>query len=106
LVGESYISNDNQHQKNERAYASRGPDSITELVVNGRKAKKKIVQFVAIFHLLKHGKPMTNFESMGDLFDFLRVHHMPKEHWTNSIGWGMVSAMHNVILKHIVLLVQ
>jgi hypothetical protein len=32
-----------------------------ELVLNGRKAKKKKnVQFVATFHLLRHGKPMTH----------------------------------------------
>jgi hypothetical protein len=32
-----------------------------ELVLNGRKEKKKKnVQFVATFHLLRHGKPMTH----------------------------------------------
>ncbi len=77
-------------------------------MVNGRKAKKKkqIGQFVAIFHLLKHGEPMTDFEHIKYLFDFLKIHHMPKKQWTNSIGWGMATAMHNVILKHIMLLVQ
>ncbi len=30
-----------------------------ESVLNGRKAKKKNVQFMATFHLLRHGKPMT-----------------------------------------------
>ncbi len=70
-------------------------------MVNGGKVekKKKIVQFVPIFHLLKHGKPMTNFEHMGGLFDFLNVHHMPGKHWTNLASWGMAIAMHNVILK-------
>jgi hypothetical protein len=70
LVGEFYISNDWQHQRNERAYVNRGLDFIVELVVNGGKAKKrkKIVHFVAIFHLLEHGKPMTNFEHMKGLF--------------------------------------
>ncbi len=38
LAGESYINNDWQHQRNERAYASRGPNFIVELVVNGGKA--------------------------------------------------------------------
>jgi len=33
------------------------------------------------FHLLEHGKPMTNFEHMKGLFDFLKVHHTPKRHW-------------------------
>jgi hypothetical protein len=35
---------------------------------------------VAIFHLLKHGRPMTDFEHMRYLFDFLKVNHMPKKH--------------------------
>jgi hypothetical protein len=61
---------------------------------------------VAIFHLLKHGKPMIDFEHMKGLFDFLKVHHMPRKHSTYSTSWGMVVAMHNVILKQIMLLVQ
>jgi len=61
---------------------------------------------VAIFHLLKHGKPMTNFEHMKGLFNFLKIHHMLRKHWTNSIGWGMATTMDNVILKQTMLLVQ
>jgi hypothetical protein len=41
LVGDYYISNDNQHQKNERVHVNQGPYSIVELVVNGRKAEKE-----------------------------------------------------------------
>ncbi len=74
-------------------------------MVSGRKVKKKkkIVQFVAFFHLLKHGRPMTDVEHMKVLFDFLKIHHIPKKH---SIGWGMATTMHNVILKHTMLVVQ
>jgi len=39
-----------------------------------------------IFHLLKHGKFMIDFEHMKDLFDFLKVHHTPRKYWTNSSG--------------------
>jgi hypothetical protein len=86
LPGESYINNDSQHQRNERAYVSSSSNSIAKLVVNGRKARKRktFVQFVAIFHLLKHGRPMTNFEHMKTMFHFLKVHHTPRKHWTNS----------------------
>jgi len=35
-----------------------------EMVVNGRKVEKKNIQFVAIFHLLKYGKLMTNLEHL------------------------------------------
>jgi hypothetical protein len=53
LASESYINNDNQHQRNEKAYVNQGPDFIAKLVFNGGKEEKrnKFVQFVAIFHL-------------------------------------------------------
>jgi hypothetical protein len=71
------------------------------MVVNGRKVlkNKKIVQFVAIFHLLKHGKPITNFEHMKVMFDFLNIHHTPRKHCTYSSGWEMATTLHNVVLK-------
>jgi hypothetical protein len=40
LVGDYYVNNDNQHQKNERVH-NQGSYSIVELVVNGRKVEKK-----------------------------------------------------------------
>ncbi len=54
----------------------------------------------------KHGGPMTEFEHMKGLFDSLEIHHTPKKHSRNSSGWEMAIAMHNVILKRIVLLLQ
>jgi hypothetical protein len=51
------------------------------------------------FHLLKNGKPRTNFESLKELFKFLKLSNVPKKHWKNSSGWGMVKAMHNTILN-------
>jgi len=53
LANESYINNDNQHQRNERAYVNQGPYFIAKLVFNGGKEEKinKFVQFVAIFHM-------------------------------------------------------
>ncbi len=68
--------------KKKGVHVSQGPHLIAKLVVNERKAKKKekIVQFVIIFHLLKDGRPMTNFEHMKGLFDFLKVHHIANKH--------------------------
>jgi len=40
LVGDYYINNDNQHQKNERVH-NQGSYSIVESVVNGIKVEKK-----------------------------------------------------------------
>jgi hypothetical protein len=58
------------------------------------------------FHMLEHGGPMTKFEHMRGLFNSLKIRHTPKKHSKNSSGWEMAIAMHNVILKWIVLLVQ
>ncbi len=44
------------------------------------RGKKKIIQFVAIFWLLKQGCPMTDFEAMKLLFEFLKLKHIPKKH--------------------------
>jgi hypothetical protein len=34
----------------------------------GRQRRKKKVQFVALWHLLKHGRLMKNFEEFKELF--------------------------------------
>jgi hypothetical protein len=41
LVGDYYISNDSQHQRNERVHANQVPNSIVDLVVHGRKVEKR-----------------------------------------------------------------
>ncbi len=41
LMGDYYINNDNQCQRNERFHANWDQDYITKLVVNGRKVKKE-----------------------------------------------------------------
>ncbi len=61
---------------------------------------------MAIFHLLKHGKPITYFEHMKGMFDFLKVHHTPRKHQTYSSGWEMATTLHNVVLKQIKSLIQ
>jgi hypothetical protein len=41
LVGDYYINNDSQHQRNDKVHTNQVPDSIAKLMVHGRKAKKK-----------------------------------------------------------------
>jgi hypothetical protein len=45
----------------------------------GRK-KRKFIQFVTIFWLLKQGHHVTNFEAMKLLFEFSKVKHTLKKH--------------------------
>jgi len=58
VLGKSYISSDNQHVWNEKIYAITGHYGIQLQVEKHSKAekKKKYVQFVTIFHLLKLGE--------------------------------------------------
>jgi hypothetical protein len=60
-------------------------------VLNGKRVEKKN-------KLLKNGRPMIDFESLKELFEFLKFANAPKKHWTNSSGWGMARAMHNMVL--------
>jgi hypothetical protein len=67
--------------------------------LNGGRAKNKYIyiHFIAIFHLLKNGRPMTNFGNLKDLFEFLKFANALKKHWIYSNGWGMAKAMHNMV---------
>ncbi len=56
------------------------------LLMEGKLKRRKYLSSVVIFHLLKHGKPMIDFEHMKGLFDFVNVHHTPRKYWTNSSG--------------------
>lgn len=49
-----------------------------------------------IFHLLRHGQPMTYFKGCKELFDFNLLNNRWK-HWTNTIDWNMAEAMHKFV---------
>jgi len=46
--------------------------------------KCKFIQFVAIFWLLKLGRPLTYFENMKEPFNILKVKNTSHKHWFNS----------------------
>jgi hypothetical protein len=50
-------------------------------MLNGRRIKKKnkYIQFVIILRLLKHGRPMTNFD-MKEFFEFWKYTNALKNH--------------------------
>jgi hypothetical protein len=56
------------------------------------------VQFVPLWHLLKHGHSMIDFEEFKQLFQILKVENYPRKQWNDSTGWTMVEAMHQVVL--------
>jgi hypothetical protein len=54
------------------------------------------------YNLFSHeyeSKPMTNYENMRNLLQFFDVHDFPRTHWSNWIGWGMASCMHELVVK-------
>jgi hypothetical protein len=59
--------------------------------------KMKFIQFVAIFWLSKQGHTMIDFEAMNLLFEFLKVKHTLKKHWSDSVGWEITKFMHNIV---------
>jgi hypothetical protein len=59
----------------------------------------KLIQFATLFHILKHGKPMFEYEAHKELFDFLYLEENLKIHWTNLASWAMTQHMHNMVLE-------
>jgi len=70
--GEWYINNNYKHNKSETTYASKSKESVLQQVINGLANEKcrKLVQFDTLFHTLKNGRPMFEYEDHRDLFDF------------------------------------
>ncbi len=98
--GQYFICPTNSHVKNDKLFTTRGLDTIVVQRENGGKVEgKKYIQFVAIWHLLKQGCPMTNFERLKWLFQVFKGGKLPPKHWSNSTSWTMVEAMHNIILR-------
>jgi hypothetical protein len=46
--------------------------------------KHKFIQFVTIYHILKHGCLIMNYENMKELFDFLQVPKSLGHHWSDT----------------------
>jgi hypothetical protein len=42
---------------------------------------------------------MLEYESLRVLFLFLKVKNTPLKHWSNSNGWQIAKAMHDVVLS-------
>ncbi len=96
-----YFNKNYVHAHNERIYTINDCAYILDqLQVDVPfEHRQKYVQFVVFFHLLIHGRPMTNYENLKDLFQLLKVKSVSKMHWSDTSGWGMVEVMHVVLLE-------
>jgi hypothetical protein len=87
--GEWYYTKSCKHVKNHVKHASRNHQTIAYEVANGiaRERARKVMQFTIVLHLLQHGHPMFEYESMKVFFEFLVVPKNNKKHWNNIFGW-------------------
>jgi hypothetical protein len=82
-VGEFYQKKECAHASNNVLLPQILHDFFLELVSQGSGFdKKKFVQFVVVLYFLDHERPMTYFESMKYLFDFLKFKHFPMKYWS------------------------
>jgi hypothetical protein len=68
------MSINSQHAKNEWLWTNKGQNIVAKMVASYSEVsekKHKFIQFVAIFWLLKLGRPLIDFENMKELFDIL-----------------------------------
>jgi hypothetical protein len=69
----SYYMNKNYvHSKNERQYTISQRPSVLDLS-----------QFVTLYHILAHGRLMTNFERFKVLFQIFKMKNVGKKHWSD-----------------------
>jgi hypothetical protein len=54
----------------------------------------KLIQFATLFHTLKHGKPILDYESPKKTFQFLNLEENLKIHWKNMVRWIYGPTLH------------
>ncbi len=55
----------------------------------------------SIYHPFTNSYPMTNYENLKDLFQFVKMKNGSRKHWFDTIGWGMKEAMHVMLMEAI-----
>lgn len=67
-------------------------DTVVQQVQAGavKERRRKLVQFRAVFFLLQHGRPMSDFTDFKEFFEILCVPEVPKKYWSAGLGWEMV----------------
>ncbi len=82
VVGDYFYCKDVAHAKNERTYFVQNLEFVMTLMQSGIHlgARKKFIQFVIVLHILLHGRPMLEYESLRELFLLLKVKNTPLKH--------------------------
>lgn len=89
------------HEKNALLYAARRPTSVLEQIqgCTSAESRRKRVQFATMFHLLCHGRPMSEFTSRFELYKFLSLPDLPAAHWSGNSGWIIAEHIYDLVKK-------
>jgi hypothetical protein len=91
VVEDCFYCKDVAHAKNEKTYFMWNLESVITLMQLGIHLGtwKKFIQFVTVLHILLHGRPILEYESLRELFLLLKVRNTQLKHWS----------MHDVVLS-------
>jgi hypothetical protein len=59
---------------------------------------RKLNQFAIVFHLLQNGRPMLEYESLKELFMFLKMPNLSKKHWGDNSGWLIAEYLYKQVM--------
>jgi hypothetical protein len=87
------------HKKKTLLYATRRPTTVLEQIqgCNTVESGRKRVQFATLFAILSAGRPMQEYKSREELYQFLNVPECPSMHWCHGSGWLMAEHMYDFI---------
>lgn len=55
--------------------------------MNQKKLHAKLIQFSTLFHILKKGRPISDFLNFKVLYQYNGMPNVPQSHWSESSGW-------------------
>jgi hypothetical protein len=82
IVKDYFYCKDFAHAKSEKTYSMWNLKFVMTLVRLGIHlgTRKMFIQFVTIIHILQHGRPILEYESLRELFLLLKVKNTPLKH--------------------------
>jgi hypothetical protein len=97
--GKYYWDHNSTHMKNERLCVSMGKEQIQKRIAlqTDLMKKQKVPQFVTVNHMLRLGRPMSDYPAFQGLLRSLSVPSLSKVHWSDSAGYEMANCLSQVV---------
>ena len=90
-----------RHKQNMGLIVAKRPTSILEQINNCStvESKQKRVQLATLFQILSDGRPILEFQSRVELYQFLQVPNYPRAHWSHTSGWILSEHIYSFVKK-------